>query len=311
MSSDGKCQRPASKKRKAAGGAAQTCQKAKAITRDSTFKGAEVEAEAGAGAGAGAGTGAGEDKRGREGTGGGDGEGNESVALRNPDDDPAIRGLASKLNVNFEQLREAWLEESRNISGKNAKTVKRRKHSRKQKWIKEQMSNEKWLRARFPAGSKTKAVMSLLAYNARTSGALASECSKLNERVCVLRKGQAGIGIACTQNLQASVFLAEYVGEIKTIEEVKSWPRERQTHLCTITGTGQVIDGIKHPEQLPFLRHPSFASFANHSSDPNCYLCVIETINRVFLVTRKPISRGEELTVDYGKTCFEMMHRPP
>ena len=153
--------------------------------------------------------------------------------------------------------------------------------------------------------------MSHATFKIRTSGAMASRCSKLKEWVCVLRTGQTGIGITCTENLQGAVFLAEYSGEIKTIEAAKSLPREKQTHLCTITGTGLVIDGIKDPAQLPFLPHPSFASFANHSANPNCYLCVIETINQVFLVTRKPITRGEELTVDYGKTCFEMMHRPP
>lgn len=296
--------RPASKKRKAAGGGAQ---KAKAITRDSTFKGA--------GAGAGAEAGAGEDGRGRERTGGGEGKGNErtsvSVALHNPDDDdPAIRGLASKLNANFNQLRNAWLEVSRNISGSNAKTVKRKKHDLKKKWIKKQESNEELLCARLAAVSQRKAVMSHATFLARTSGAMASRCSKLNARVCVLSTGQAGIGIKCTEDLQGSVFLAEYRGEIKTIEAAKSLSKEKQTHLCTITGTGLVLDGIKDPAQLPFLTYPSFASFANHSADPNCYLCVIETINRVFLVTRKPITRGEELTVDYGKACFEMMHRP-
>lgn len=247
---------------------------------------------------------------------------NESTSVSLHDHDPAIVELARKMNVDFIHLRNAWLVFWSKFASEfvgDAKTKKRKRIEQKKKWLEAQEADEKWIPAHLAVVCRTKAVMARSTFQARTDGALAGRCSKLKARVCKLIKvtfppvhpelsPQEGIGVQCTENLKESVFLAEYCGPRISTQEAKSLSKENQTHLCTITGTGLVVNGIRDPAELPFLPINSFASFVNHSDNPNCYLCVIETINRIFLVTRQALTEGEELTVDYGRNCFEMYH---
>jgi hypothetical protein len=82
----------------------------------------------------------------------------------------------------------------------------------------------------------------------------------------------------------------------------------QQSHFCIILGTGLVIDGEKDPHGLSQYQLNSRASFANHSDTANCFLCCIEQVNRVFLVTSVSVKCGEPLTLNYGRHCFAQIH---
>ena len=116
----------------------------------------------------------------------------------------------------------------------------------------------------------------------------------------VERSGVHGQGVFATRHLAAGERLIEYVGEIISMTEaIARHPHDAGNpdhtfyfHLDDV----RVIDAL----------HGGNASkWINHSCRPNCV--PDEVRGRIFIMTRRPVFKGEELTFDYGLESDEPM----
>jgi SET domain-containing protein len=116
----------------------------------------------------------------------------------------------------------------------------------------------------------------------------------------VERSGVHGWGVFATRHLAAGERLIEYEGEIISMAEaIARHPHDVQHPDHTFyfhLDNGLVIDAL----------HGGNASkWINHSCRPNCV--PDEVRGRIFILTRRPVFKGEELTFDYGLVSDEPM----
>ncbi|XP_003371827.1 histone-lysine N-methyltransferase, H3 lysine-36 specific [Trichinella spiralis] len=110
--------------------------------------------------------------------------------------------------------------------------------------------------------------------------------------------GSKGIGLKARQDILKDEFIVEFVGEVITSKENcrrnKQQMRWANTHQYPMQLTsGLVIDATSFGNA---------ARFINHSCDPNCRAekWMVEGKHRLAIVANRDISKGEELTLDYG-----------
>ncbi len=116
----------------------------------------------------------------------------------------------------------------------------------------------------------------------------------------VERSGVHGQGVFATRHLAAGERLIEYVGEVISMAQaIARHPHDVNNPDHTFyfhLDDGRVIDAL----------HGGNASkWINHSCRPNCV--PEEERGRIFIVTRRPVFKGEELTFDYGLVSDEPM----
>lgn len=109
-----------------------------------------------------------------------------------------------------------------------------------------------------------------------------------------------GRGVFATRHLAAGERVIEYVGElISMAEAIARHPHDPHNPDHTFyfhLDDGRVIDAL----------HGGNASkWINHSCRPNCV--PDEERGRIFIMTRRPVFKGEELTFDYGLFSDEPM----
>jgi uncharacterized protein len=109
-----------------------------------------------------------------------------------------------------------------------------------------------------------------------------------------------GQGVFATRHIAAGETLIEYVGEIITMAEALARPPHDAANpehtFYFYVDADRVIDAL----------HGGNASkWMNHSCRPNCVPDVVK--GRVFILARRPVFRGEELTFDYGLFSDEPM----
>ena len=94
-------------------------------------------------------------------------------------------------------------------------------------------------------------------------------------------------GCYTTADIPRDTYIVEYTGPRITKEEADERYEEKSTtYLFGLTDGKYVIDGH------------GIAMFINHSCDPNCETEEID--GRVWIVARRDITAGEELTYDYN-----------
>lgn len=116
----------------------------------------------------------------------------------------------------------------------------------------------------------------------------------------VERSDVHGQGVFATRHLAAGVRVIEYVGEVISMAEaVARHPHDPHHPDHTFyfdLGDGRVIDA---------LQGGNASKWINHSCRPNCVPDEVQ--GRIYIVTRRPVFRGEELTFDYGLFSDEPM----
>lgn len=105
-----------------------------------------------------------------------------------------------------------------------------------------------------------------------------------------------GLGVFAVQAIPARTPILEYVGKRLTKEEYATW--RDKTFCFTIDGE-DILDGAA-------MWNP--AGFMNHSCEPNCESQVID--GAVWIVTRRDITAGEELTFNYRYPLEDFRQRP-
>lgn len=108
-----------------------------------------------------------------------------------------------------------------------------------------------------------------------------------------VKKSRTGKGLFAMQDIPKGKCVVEYVG--KPVSD------EYNVHLKYLfeVGKNRTIDG-NIPENI--------AKYINHSCRPNCE--AEGPSGRVFIMSRRGIKAGEELTYDYGKEYFNEHIKP-
>jgi SET domain-containing protein len=108
-------------------------------------------------------------------------------------------------------------------------------------------------------------------------------------------RSRTGRGLFTLETIKRGVRIVEYTGRrLKPGEEYTS----RSKFLFAISRT-KTIDGT--------IRSNA-ARYINHSCAPNCR--AENTGRRIFIVARRTIAPGEELTYDYGRDYFDAHIKP-
>ena len=127
--------------------------------------------------------------------------------------------------------------------------------------------------------------------------------SSVDSPIRVERSGVHGQGVFATRHLAAGERIIEYVGEIITMAEaIRRHPHDASNPDHTFyfhLDDGRVIDA---------LYGGNASKWINHSCRPNCV--PDEDRGRIFMSTRRPVFKGEELTFDYGLVSDEPMSEP-
>ncbi len=101
-----------------------------------------------------------------------------------------------------------------------------------------------------------------------------------------------GQGLFAAEDIPANKYLIEYTGEVVTRREALK--REKEDDERGITYIFDVNSRIS----IDAVRGGNESKYINHSCDPNCK--VVRRADRIFLYSKKPIKKGEELTYDYA-----------
>ena len=109
-----------------------------------------------------------------------------------------------------------------------------------------------------------------------------------------------GTGVFALSEFAAGELIIEYVGEVITMTEaIRRHPHDPHNPNHTFyfhLDDAHVIDG---------LHGGNAARWINHSCRPNCV--PDEVKGRIYMLTRRPVFKGEELTFDYGLFSDEPM----
>ncbi len=105
-----------------------------------------------------------------------------------------------------------------------------------------------------------------------------------------VKRSSAGLGLYAFETIQKGATIIEYVGN--------RIPRERGDTL-----QNRYIFNVSPRIDIDGSPRWNTARYANHSCRPNCE--AVDRRGRIFIVARRNIKIGEELTYDYGKEYFE------
>lgn len=107
-----------------------------------------------------------------------------------------------------------------------------------------------------------------------------------------VRRSNAGLGLFALEPIKRHRTIIEYVG--RRIPAREGDALENRNRYVFNVNSRWDIDGSPRWNT---------ARYINHSCRPNCE--AIERRGRIFVVSRRNIKAGEELSYDYGKDYFE------
>ncbi len=110
-----------------------------------------------------------------------------------------------------------------------------------------------------------------------------------------VRRSSAGRGLFAEEAIPKGACIIEYTGRPATLEEMA---RDEGRYLFW-TGKTTMING-----NIPTNK----ARFINHSCSPNCE--ADGPTGKIFILARRAIRAGEELSYDYGKEYFDKHIKP-
>ncbi|WP_416547490.1 SET domain-containing protein [Limnohabitans sp. DCL3] len=122
----------------------------------------------------------------------------------------------------------------------------------------------------------------------------------LSDAIWVQTSDVHGKGVFATRHIAAGECIIEYVGEVISMAEaIRRHPHDPSHPDHTFyfhLDDGRVIDALYGGNDSKWI---------NHSCRPNCE--PDERQGRIFIRTRRPVFKGEELTFDYGLFSDEPM----
>ncbi len=111
----------------------------------------------------------------------------------------------------------------------------------------------------------------------------------------LVKRSSAGLGLFAGEPIPKGACIIEYVGRVISKEEHHT---SRSKYLFEINAR-KTIDGTARTNT---------ARYINHSCRPNCEPEIHQ--GRVFILSRRAIKEGEELSYDYGREYWDEHIKP-
>ena len=112
-----------------------------------------------------------------------------------------------------------------------------------------------------------------------------------------IKRGLAGLGLFAVKEFKKGEQIIEYTGERITREEAD---KRGGKYLFEVTDS-LVIDGKDRS---------NLSRYINHSCRPNAEAEHDESEDRIYIIAKKKIKPGEEITYHYGREYFKIMIKP-
>jgi len=130
-----------------------------------------------------------------------------------------------------------------------------------------------------------------------------------NDWVYVKRSKIHGSGVFAKKDIPAETEIMEYLGEKITKKEAQRRGIEQMEKAAQDKKTGAVyIFELNKRYDLDGNVPENIARFANHSCEENCEAYNIK--NRIYYYTKRDISKGEEILIDYGYGMEHFLEHP-
>lgn len=117
---------------------------------------------------------------------------------------------------------------------------------------------------------------------------------KLTEWVAV-KRSKTGLGLFATSPILRGTRIIQYIGELI--------PNGDEKRL-----TGKYLISLNEKYTIDGRKRNNLARYVNHSCKPNAYAEVID--DEIWIIAKRRIKEGEEITFDYGKSYFEEFIKP-
>lgn len=118
---------------------------------------------------------------------------------------------------------------------------------------------------------------------------------KHSKTLVTVKRSSAGLGLFASQEIKKGTSIIEYTGEIITRAEAD----RRGNKYLFETSSNRVIDGSGRD---------NIARYANHACKPNSEIDIKR--GRVYIIAKKNIPEGDEITYDYDSEYFEEYIKP-
>lgn len=121
------------------------------------------------------------------------------------------------------------------------------------------------------------------------------ETSRDTTKDVAVKRSSAGLGLFAARDFAKGETVIEYVGN--------RVPASRES-----VGDNRYLFSVNSRWDIDGRPRWNTARYVNHSCRPNC-----EAVNRrgrIFIVTRRKVRKGDELSYDYGKDYFDEFIRP-
>ena len=112
---------------------------------------------------------------------------------------------------------------------------------------------------------------------------------KLTEPIAV-KRSKTGLGLFAILPILRGTRIVQYIGELISNDDEKRL-------------TGKYLIRLNEKYTIDGKSRDNLARYVNHSCKPNAYAEVIN--DEIWIVAKRRIKEGEEITFDYGKSYFE------
>ena len=110
-----------------------------------------------------------------------------------------------------------------------------------------------------------------------------------------IKRSATGLGLFALAEIEKGTRIVEYTGE-----RILNSDKERYK--------GRYLFGLNSRYTIDGSPRSNLGRYANHSCRPNAYTEIIR--GRIWIIARRKIKPGEEITYHYGKEYFEFFIKP-
>jgi len=119
--------------------------------------------------------------------------------------------------------------------------------------------------------------------------------STTNLTACKIKRSNTGLGLFAIKPIKKNTYIIEYTGKIINNKQ----RNEKGGKYLFEINSRKTIDGSSRD---------NLARYINHACKPNCDIDIKKY--RVYIVSKKDIQPGEEITYDYGNEYFDAYIKP-